>query len=184
MAVCQNLVPLVNIKIAKKMVLIGIDPSPNLASGSWDWKIFSLRAMMACLWSPVTVAPTQTWRRRQRSDPGNLIILKKNIAIKIVDIVDELIIDISWWIYSTGKKGGLMKTETGKPLGSPLSPSFSMQETCEELKRIAEKADEILLQTLRDIEDDQMLLGCVQRLLAAMPSTDSQIGAQKSHWYL
>ena len=37
-----------------------------------------------------------------------------------------------------------------------------LQETCEELKRIAEKADEILIQTLRDIEDDQMLLGCVQ----------------------
>ena len=38
MAVCQNLVPLVNIKIAGKwmfvplkMVLIGIDPSPNKA---------------------------------------------------------------------------------------------------------------------------------------------------------
>ncbi|CAL1154115.1 unnamed protein product [Cladocopium goreaui] len=30
------------------------------------------------------------------------------------------------------------------------------EETCEELKRIAEKADEILIQTLRDIEDDQM----------------------------
>jgi len=36
MAVCQNLVPLVNIKIAGKwmfplkMVLIGIDPYPNL----------------------------------------------------------------------------------------------------------------------------------------------------------
>jgi len=40
MAVCQNLVPLVNIKIAGKwmfiplkMVLIGIDPYPNVA----DW---------------------------------------------------------------------------------------------------------------------------------------------------
>ena len=124
MAVCQNLVPLVNIKIAKKMVLIGIDPSPNLASGSWDWKIFSLRAMMACLWSPVTVAPTQTWRRRQRSDPGNLIILKKNIAIKIVDIVDELIIDISWWIYSTGKKRWTDEDWNWKTFGEPTFSIF------------------------------------------------------------
>ena len=42
MAVCQNLVPLVNIKIAGKwmfiplkMVLIGIDPYPYLSIGSW-----------------------------------------------------------------------------------------------------------------------------------------------------
>jgi hypothetical protein len=42
MAVCQNLVPLVNIKIAGKwmfiplnMVLIGIDPYPHLESGLW-----------------------------------------------------------------------------------------------------------------------------------------------------
>jgi len=43
MAVCQNLVPLVNIKIAGlwmfiplKMVLIGIDPYPNRGNGNFD----------------------------------------------------------------------------------------------------------------------------------------------------
>ena len=48
MAVCQNLVPLVNIKIAGKwmfiplkMVLIGIDPHPNHSTG-WDWMTFPL----------------------------------------------------------------------------------------------------------------------------------------------
>ena len=50
MAVCQNLVPLVNIKIAGKwmfiplkMVLIGIDPYPNHSTG-WDWMTFPLGA--------------------------------------------------------------------------------------------------------------------------------------------
>ena len=44
MAVCQNLVPLVNIKIAGKwmfiplkMVLIGIDPSPDVKTDSINW---------------------------------------------------------------------------------------------------------------------------------------------------
>jgi hypothetical protein len=44
MAVCQNLVPLVNIKIAGKwmfiplkMVLIGIDPYPNMLK-YWEWQ--------------------------------------------------------------------------------------------------------------------------------------------------
>jgi len=44
MAVCQNLVPLVNIKIAGKwmfiplkMVLIGIDPYPNQDEKNGDW---------------------------------------------------------------------------------------------------------------------------------------------------
>jgi len=57
MAVCQNLVPLVNIKIAGKwmfiplkMVLIGIDPYPYISAqlfasrqtGRWSW-VFTFR---------------------------------------------------------------------------------------------------------------------------------------------
>ena len=49
MAVCQNLVPLVNIKIAGKwmfiplkMVLIGIDPYPHGHEHSWKWPLLWL----------------------------------------------------------------------------------------------------------------------------------------------
>ena len=52
MAVCQNLVPLVNIKIAGKwmfiplkIVLIGIDPYPNLVGGLEHLDDFSISYM-------------------------------------------------------------------------------------------------------------------------------------------
>ena len=56
----------------------------------------------------------------------------------------------------------MVKNAAGNSFGDRahfLNPR--LQETCEELKRIAERADDILIQTLRDIaEEDQMLLGC------------------------
>ena len=55
MAVCQNLVPLVNIKIAGtwmfiplKMVLIGIDPYPCVFSGSQKLQVPHLPAPFCC----------------------------------------------------------------------------------------------------------------------------------------
>ena len=68
MAVCQNLVPLVNIKIAGKwmfiplkMVLIGIDPYPyNLYATILSWTIFKLKPPI--MWDLVTHSiPTQLW---------------------------------------------------------------------------------------------------------------------------
>ena len=68
MAVCQNLVPLVNIKIVGKwifiplkMVLIGIDPYPyNLYVTILSWTIFKLKPPI--MWDLVTHSiPTQLW---------------------------------------------------------------------------------------------------------------------------
>ena len=58
MAVCQNLVPLVNIKIAGKwmfiplkMVLIGIDPYPNSSGSDPESLMLLLLSFLRIRWS-------------------------------------------------------------------------------------------------------------------------------------
>ena len=78
MAVCQNLVPLVNIKIAGKwmfiplkMVLIGIDPYPYTSTMDPSWVLYPHCGSAPLAVAPATLDATRPWRRSAapRSSP-------------------------------------------------------------------------------------------------------------------
>ena len=76
MAVCQNLVPLVNIKIAgkwmfipQKMVLIGIDPYPNHRKLKISWSFSILRCvsiLKCCLERSTFGCCKESWIHRHK----------------------------------------------------------------------------------------------------------------------
>ena len=97
MAVCQNLVPLVNIKIAGKwmfiplkMVLIGIDPSPYGVIN------YGNKPEQELLWS-IQVLTLQPADIEDPNHPCRIIRIPGGVAVKNCSIVHRLSFDSSWF---------------------------------------------------------------------------------------